>query len=100
MLKTEGLVKNKIAYMRHIKIQLFHMDIIFMPKHLMWKRLQCVHILSLILNCHTDNVYFNAVLTVHVSILLTKKHIISIQTQHPQYGFMFIASLRIVLRML
>ena len=41
----------------------------------------------MIMHCNTGNMYFNAVLTVHVSIFLTKKQIISIQTQHPQYGF-------------
>ena len=38
-------------------------------------------------------------INVHVSILLTKKQIISIQTQHPQYGFTFITSLHVVLIM-
>ena len=35
--------------------------------------------------------------SVHVSIFLTKKHIIIIQTRHPQYSFTFIISLDIVL---
>ena len=34
ILKTEGLVKNQITYMKHIKIQLCHMGIIFMQNHL------------------------------------------------------------------
>ena len=46
-----------------------------MPKHLIWKRLQCAHILTLIMHLHTGNVYYGAVLTFHVSIFLTKKHI-------------------------
>ena len=32
MLKTEGLGKKKIEYMKHIKIQSCHMGVIFMPK--------------------------------------------------------------------
>ena len=61
------------------------MDVIFMPEHLLWQRLQCVHIHSLIMHCHTVNVCCNAVINFHVSIFLTKKQIISIQTQQPQY---------------
>ena len=61
--------------------------------------LQSVHILSLIIHCHTENLYCGAVLNVHVSIFLIKKHIINIQAQHPQYGFTFITSLRDVLLM-
>ena len=75
------------------------MDAIVMPNHMIWQRLQCVHILSLIMHCHTGNLYFDAVLTVHVSIFLTKKHIIGIQTQPPQCGFTFITPLRVVLLM-
>ena len=67
-----------------------------MPKHLIWNRLQCVHILSLIMNGHTGNMYCDVVLTVHVSILLTKKQTISIQKQHPQLGFTFITALQVV----
>ena len=63
------------------------MDVIFMPKHLICKRLQCVHILSLIMQCHTGNAYCNSVLSAHVSIFLTKKQIISIQKKHPKIGF-------------
>ena len=75
------------------------MDVIFMPKNLIWKRLQSVHILSLIMHCHTVNVYFYDVLTVHVSIFLTKKQIIIIEIQHPQHSSTFITSLRSVLIM-
>ena len=46
-----------------------------MPTHLTWKMLQCAHILSLIMLFHTGNVYCGAVLTVLVSIFLTKKQI-------------------------
>ena len=79
MLKTEGLTKNKIVYMKHIKIHWFHMDVIFMPKHLIWKRLQCAHILILIMHFHTGNMYYGAMPNFHVSILLTKKHIKSMK---------------------
>ena len=89
MLKIEILVKNKITYKKHIKIQWVHMDVIFMPKHLICQSLQCTHILSLIMHCQTRNVWCDAVLTVHVSILPTKKYIISIHAQHHQYGFTF-----------
>ena len=37
--------------------------------------------------------------SIHVSIFLTKKHTIIIQTQHPQYSFTFITSLEVVLLM-
>ena len=64
-----------------------------MPKNLIWKRLQCAHILSLIMNFHTRIVHCGAIPNVHVSIFLTKKQIISIQKQHPQYGFTFNTSM-------
>ena len=51
------------------------MGVIFMPKHLIWQMLKCVHILVLIMYFHTGNVYCGAVLNVHISILLTKKQI-------------------------
>ena len=38
ILKIEGAVKYKIAYMKHIKIQSCHMGVIFMPKHPIWKK--------------------------------------------------------------
>ena len=62
MLKTEGLVKKHITYMRHIKIQSCHMDVIFMPKHLIWHKLQFAHILSLIMHWHNGNLYCGVVL--------------------------------------
>ena len=99
MLKTEGLVKKHITYMKHIKFS----DATWMSYlcQSIWyvKGCKCVHILGLIVHCHTGNVSCGAVLTVHVSIFLTNKQIISIQTQHPQYGFTFIISLCVVLLM-
>ena len=89
--------EKHITYMKHIKIHSCHMGIIFMPNQMIWHKLQCVHILSLIMQFHTGNVYCGAVLTVHVSILLTNKQIIIIQTQHPQYCFTFITSLHVVM---
>ena len=44
-----------------------------MPKHQIWQMLQCAHILSQIMHFHTENLYCDAVLTVLVSIFLTKK---------------------------
>ena len=99
MLKIQGLVKKKITYMKQIKIQWFHMDVIFMPKHLIWRRIQGVYIPSLIMHSHTGNVYCGVVLTVNISIFLTKKQITSFKKQHPQFGFTFITSLHVVLLM-
>ena len=48
---------------------------------------------------HWTYMYCNDMLTVNVSILLTKKHIISIKTQPHQFGFTFITSLHVVLIM-
>ena len=76
------------------------MDVIIIQNYLICKRLKCVHILSLIMHFHTGNVYFYAVMTVHVPIFLTKKQMVSIQKQQPQLGFTFITSLRVVLIML
>ena len=99
MIRTEGLVKNKISYMKYIKLQWCHMGVIFIPKHMLRKRLKCVHILSLIIHYHTRNVYCGDVLTVHVSVFLTKNQIISIKKQHPQLGFTFITALHVVVLM-
>ena len=57
MVKTEGLGKDKIACMKHIKIQSCHMGVIFTPKHMEWQRQQCVHAHSQIMRYHTGNVY-------------------------------------------
>ena len=51
------------------------MEVIFMPKHQIWQMLHCAHILSLGMHYHTVNVYCGAVLTVLVSIFLTKKQL-------------------------
>ena len=75
------------------------MGVIFIPKDLIWQRLTCAHILSLIINFRTENVYCGVVLTVHVSIFLTKKQIKNMKKQHPQLGFTFITSLDVVLLM-
>ena len=93
MFKAEGLVRKHIKYIHHIKIHWCHMGVIFMPKHQIWKILQCVHILSLIMLFHTGNVYCGAVLTVVVSIFLTKKQLENMRKQHPQLGFTFTTSL-------
>ena len=65
-----------------------------MPKHLIWKMLQCAHILSLSMHFHTGNVYCDAVLTVLVSIFLTKKKQKNMTKQHLQLGFTFIQRLK------
>ena len=75
------------------------MDVIFIPNGMKCNKLQCVHILGLIMHYQTENVYCGVVLTFHISIFLTKKQIISIHTQHPQYGFTFITSYHVVLIM-
>ena len=82
--------KNHITYMKHIKIQLCHMGVIFMPKHLICKRLQCAHILILIMHFHTGNVFCDVLTTVHVSMFMTKKQINNMKKQHPLVGFTFI----------
>ena len=38
MLKTEGLGEKQIVYMKLIKIQSYHMGVIFMPNHMTWQR--------------------------------------------------------------
>ena len=57
------------------------------------------HILSLIMQFHTGNVYYGVVTTVHISIFLTKKQIKNMKKKHPQYSFTFITSLCVVLPM-
>ena len=49
--------KSKFTYMKHIKIQSCHMGVIFMPKHMTWKRQHCMHTHSQIIIHHTVNVY-------------------------------------------
>ena len=99
MIKAEVLMKKRITYTKHIKIQHFHMDFIFMLPHLIWKGIQCVHILSLIMHFDTENVYCGVVLTVHVSIFLKNKQIKNMKKQYLQLGFTFITSLHVVLLM-
>ena len=70
-----------------------------MPKHKIWQMIQCAHILSLSMQFHTGNVYCDAVLTVLVSIFLTKKQLKNMNKQHPQLGFTFITSSDVVLFM-
>ena len=76
------------------------MGFIFIPNRLMWHKLQCEHILSLIIHFQTGNVYCSAVPNFYVSIFLTKKQIISVHKQHPQLGFPFITSLDVLLLMI
>ena len=78
---------------------LCHMFVICMPNQLIGKRLQCAHILSLIMHFHTGNVYCGVVLNFHKSIFLTKKKIKNMRKQHPKLGFTFIASLDFVMPM-
>ena len=90
MLKTEGLGGKQIAYMKHIKIQLCHMGVIFKPKHITWQRKQCVHTHSHIICYHTGNVYCDVVPNVQALIFLTRKQMISIPTPVLQFAFTFI----------
>ena len=57
ILKTEGLGKKKIAYMKHKKIESCHMGVIFTPKNITCQRQQCVHTHSQIMSYHTVNMY-------------------------------------------
>ena len=84
MLKTEGLGKNQITYMKHIKIQSCHIGVIFTPKPMTWQSKQCVHNHSQIMRYHTVNVYCGVVPNVQALILLTRKQMISIPTPVPK----------------
>ena len=75
------------------------MGVIFTPKHMLRQRLQYAHTLILIMHFHTGNIYCGVVLTVHISILLTKKKIENIKKQHPKLGFTFITLLDVVMIM-
>ena len=90
MLKTEGLGKKKIKYMKLIEIQSCHMGIIFTPKHMTWKSQQCVHNHSQIMRYHTGNVYYDVVPNVQELIFLIRKHMIRIPTPVLQLVFTFI----------
>ena len=87
MLKTEGLRKNKITYMKHIKIQSCHMGVIFMPKHITWQRQKYVHTHSYIMRYYTVNEYCDVVPNVKALIFLTRKQMISILTPVLQFVF-------------
>ena len=75
------------------------MGFIFMPKRMIWQRLQYEHILSLIMHLHTGNVYCDDVPIVLVLIFLTKKQLKNMKKQHPQLGFTCTTSLHAVLLM-
>ena len=78
MLKTEGLDKKQIAFMKLIKIQPCHMGAIFTQNHMSWQRQQCVNTHSQIMRYYTGNVYCDGVPNVQALIFLTRKQIISI----------------------
>ena len=61
--------------------------------------LQCAHIISLSMHFYTGNVYCGAVLTILVSIFLTKKQLKDMTKKHPKLGFKFTTSLDVVLLM-
>ena len=63
------------------------MEVIFMPQHQIWKMLHCAHILNLSIHFHTGNVYCDAVMTVHVSIFLTKKQLKKHEEKTPSIRF-------------
>ena len=85
MIKTEGLVKKKIAYTKQIKIRSCHMGFIFTPNNLIWQRKQCVHIHSQIMNYHTGKVSCDVVPNVQALIFLMKKQMINIPTLVHQF---------------
>ena len=99
ILKTEVLGKNKIAYMKLIKIQSCYMGIIFTPKHMTWQRQSCVLTHSLIMRYHTGNVYWDVVTNVPVLILFASKQMISIPTLVFQFVFIFIIWFHVVQNM-
>ena len=99
MLKAEVLVRKHIIYIQHKKIQWCHMGVIFMSQHQICQMLQCAHILILSMHCHTGNVYCGAVLTVLVSIFLTKKQLKKRTKLHPKLGFTVTTSLDVLLLM-
>ena len=90
MLKTEGLSKNKITYIKHIKILSYQMGVIFTPKHMIRKRKKLVHIHIQIMYYHTRNVSCDVVPNVPVLIFLTNKNMINITTLVHQSIFTFI----------
>ena len=85
--KTEGMGGNQITYMKHIKIRLCHMRVIFAPKHMVWQRQQFVRIHSQIMHYHTGNISCDVVSNVQVLIFLNKKQMINILTLVLQFDF-------------
>ena len=75
------------------------MGVIHMPKNMIWQMRQCTLILIMIMYFHTGNVYYGAMMTVHLLIFPTKKQIKNMKKQHPQLCFTFIISLDVVLLM-
>ena len=72
------------------------MGVIFIPKHMTWKRQQCVHNHYKIMCYHTGNVYCDFVPNVLALIFLTRKQMISIPTPVLQFVFTFIFWLYVV----
>ena len=94
--KTKDLSQNsqnrwygekQITYMNHIKIQSWHMGVIFMPNIKTWKMQQCVLTHSQIMLYHTGNVYFDVVTNVKALIFLIRKQRIRIPTPFLQLVF-------------
>ena len=75
------------------------MAVILIPKHMMRKRLQYAHILSMIMHFHTVNVFCGVAMNVHISVLLNNKKFKNMKKQHPQLGFTLITFLDVVLLM-
>ena len=90
MLKKKALGENKIACMKHIKIQSCHMGVIFAPNHMTWQSQQFVNTHSHIMCYLTGNVYCYVVPNFQALIFLTRKHIINIPTPFLQLVFTFI----------
>ena len=96
MIKIEGLGGKQIAYMILIKIQACHMGVIFIPKHMTWKRQQYMHTRIQIMRQHTGNGYCGVVPNVLALIFLTRKQMIRILTPGLQFIFMFIILFHVV----
>ena len=97
--KKQGLEKNQIAYMKHIKIWSSNMVIIFTPKHMIQKRQKCVRIHSQIMLYHTGNISCDVVPNFQALIFLTKKQMINIPTLVLHFVFIFIIYLYAVQHM-
>ena len=90
MLKIEGLEKNQITNIKHIKIRSCHMGVVFTPKPMTWQSQKCVYTHSQIMCYHTGNVSFNVVPNFQSLIFLTRKQMINIPTPVLQFVFTFI----------